>query len=103
VGLLTDLPSIGVAKTRLIGEHDPVGPKKGDFTWLWHKGEIIGAVLRTRDRVRPLYISVGHRISLETAIAYVIACVTRFRLPETTRHAHRLASEGAIPRAGVAD
>jgi deoxyribonuclease V len=92
LGVLTDLPSVGVAKSRLIGEHGPVGEEKGSRAWLRHEGEIIGVVLRTRTRVQPLYISVGHRISLKTAIGYVLACTTRFRLPETTRRAHHLAS-----------
>ncbi len=93
LGLLTNLPSIGVAKSRLIGEHGALGEQKGAHTWLHHGGEIIGALLRTRPRVRPVYVSVGHRICLETALAYVLACTTRYRLPETTRRAHRLASE----------
>jgi len=93
LGLLTGLPSIGVAKSRLIGEYGELDEKKGARTWLRHRGEIIGALLRTRTRVKPLYVSVGHRIGLETALAYVLACTTRFRLPETTRQAHRLASE----------
>lgn len=92
LGVLTGLPSIGVAKSRLIGEHDPLGPEKGDWTPLWHQDEIIGALVRTRRNVQPLYVSVGHKISLEMAISYVLACTTRFRLPETTRWAHRLAS-----------
>lgn len=93
LGLLTGLPSIGVAKSRLIGEHKPVGENKGDRAWLLQGREVIGAVLRTRTRVQPLYVSVGHRIGLETALEYVLACTGRFRLPETTRQAHRLASE----------
>ena len=92
LGVLTGLPSIGVAKSRLIGKHGPLGPAKGDRTWLWDGTEIIGCLLRTRREVRPLYISLGHRISLETAIHYVLACTSRYRLPETTRLAHRLAS-----------
>lgn len=92
LGVLTGLPAIGVAKTRLIGEHDPVGEARGDWQPLLHAGERIGAVLRTRAHVKPLYVSAGHRISLETAIGYVMRCVTRYRLPETTRWAHRLAS-----------
>jgi deoxyribonuclease V len=92
LGVLAGLPSIGVAKSRLIGEHEPVGREKGDRVWLRHDGEIIGAVLRTRRDVQPLYISVGHRVSLQTAIDYVLGCTTRFRLPETTRWAHRIAS-----------
>lgn len=93
LGVLTGIPTIGVAKSRLIGEHEPVGREKGDTVWLRHEGEIVGAVLRTRRDVQPLYISVGHRICLETAIDYVLACTTRYRLPETTRSAHRMASE----------
>jgi deoxyribonuclease V len=92
LGVLTDLPSIGVAKTRLIGDHEPVGRRKGDRAWLVDAEETIGAVLRTRDDVKPLYVSVGHRISLGTAIDYVLACTTCYRLPETTRLAHRIAS-----------
>lgn len=93
VGLLTDLPSIGVAKSRLIGTHGTLALEKGAQTWLRHDGEIIGALLRTRTKVRPVYVSVGHRIGLETALDYVLACTTRYRLPEPTRLAHRLASD----------
>lgn len=92
LGLLTDIPAIGVAKSRLIGHHDPAPEAKGDWTPLSHKEETIGAVLRTRQGTKPLYISLGHRISLGTAIDYVMGCTTRYRLPETTRHAHKLAS-----------
>ena len=92
LGVLTGLPAIGVAKTRLIGEHGEVPLARGQWTQLSDKGETIGAVLRTRPGVKPLYISSGHRVCLETAIRYVMACVTRYRLPETTRWAHRLAS-----------
>ena len=93
LGVLTGLPSIGVAKSRLIGSPDPLGPNKGDYAWLWDQGEIIGAVVRTRRSVQPLYVSLGHKISLDTAIRFVLACTTRYRLPETTRRAHHLASE----------
>jgi len=92
LGILTDLPSIGVAKSRLIGHHDEVGEEKGSWVPLLDKQECIGAVLRTRTRVKPLYISAGHRICLETSIHYVMQCLTRYRLPETTRWAHKLAS-----------
>ncbi len=92
LGVLTGLPTIGVAKSRLIGSHDEPGVKKGSWTPLMDKGDVIGAVLRTRDGVSPLYVSVGHRIDLQTAIDYVLRCTTRYRLPETTRRAHRLAS-----------
>jgi len=92
LGVLTGLPSIGVAKSRLIGEHEPVGIEKGSHVPLRIQGEIVGAVVRTRTAVRPVYVSVGHRVSLDTAIHYVLACTRRFRLPETTRQAHHMAS-----------
>ena len=92
LGLLTGLPAIGVAKTRLIGRHAEVPTRRGGWAPLMDGEERIGAVLRTRAGVKPLFISLGHRISLETAIHYVMTCTTRYRLPETTRWAHRLAS-----------
>lgn len=92
LGVLTGIPAIGVAKSRLIGTHDPVPVEKGQSVALIDKDEVIGAVLRTRSRVKPLYISPGHKISLASAVKIVMQCVTRYRLPETTRQAHRLAS-----------
>jgi deoxyribonuclease V len=92
LGLLCDVPTIGVAKTRLIGEHKDVAEKRGSWQPLRNGGSVIGAVLRTRAGVKPLYVSTGHRVSLETAIRFTLACVTNYRLPETTRWAHRLAS-----------
>lgn len=92
LGVLTELPSIGVAKSRLVGTHEAVPAEKGCWVALLDKGETIGAVLRTRTNVSPVYVSTGHRVSLATAIDYVLRCTTRFRLPETTRQAHRLAS-----------
>ena len=93
LGLLADLPSIGVAKSRLIGEQQgPLAREKGARAWLRDRGETVGAVLRSRTGVQPLYVSLGHRISLATALDQVLACTTRYRLPETSRHAHRLAS-----------
>lgn len=93
LGLLLDIPSIGVAKTRLIGKHGEVPDERGAWVPLEDGGETVGVVLRTRRGVKPLYISPGHRIGLSSAIEWVMACVTRYRLPETTRWAHRLASE----------
>ncbi|HJW04255.1 MAG TPA: deoxyribonuclease V [Azospira sp.] len=92
LGVLLDIPSIGVAKSRLTGTHAEPGSDKGDWVPLLDKGETIGAVLRSRRGVAPLYVSSGHRVSLETAIALVLACTPRYRLPETTRQAHKLAS-----------
>ncbi len=92
VGLLLDRPSIGVAKSRLVGEHRLPAARRGAWTPLVDGGETIGAVLRTRARVKPVYVSIGHRVSLATAVHWTLACCTRYRLPETTRQAHRLAS-----------
>lgn len=92
LGLLLDRPSIGVAKSRLIGQHTELPVDKGAWVPLRERDEIIGAVLRSRTGIAPLYISTGHRISLETALAWVMRAITRYRLPETTRAAHRLAS-----------
>ena len=95
LGLWLDTPTIGVAKSRLTGSHDEPGPAKGDVAWLLAgKGERprerLGAVLRTRERVKPVYVSAGHRISLRTALALTLACTTRYRLPEPTRLADKL-------------
>jgi deoxyribonuclease V len=92
LGLLCDLPSIGVAKSLLVGEHAPVGTQRGDWQPLIESGEVIGAALRTRPGTKPIYVSIGHRVGLATAIDFVLRCSTNYRLPETTRQAHRLAS-----------
>jgi deoxyribonuclease V len=99
LGLLTDLPSIGVAKSLLVGKHGEVPDERGGWVPLMHKGETIGAALRTRPGTKPLFISTGHQVSLETAIAYTMRCTTKYRLPETTRFAHNLASGPAIDQA----
>ncbi len=92
LGVITGIPSIGVAKTRLVGEHAAVPNRKGAWTPLLDKGETIGAALRTRRDVKPVYVSVGHKLCLTTAIEIVMVCCTNYRLPETTRAAHSLAS-----------
>lgn len=94
LGLITDIPAIGVGKKRLCGAYGKAPERKGEWTPLRDRHEVIGAVLRTREGVKPVFVSPGHRISLETAISYVMGCVTRYRLPETTRLADRLASGG---------
>jgi deoxyribonuclease V len=101
LGVVFDVPTVGVAKTRLLGDHAPVPDRRGAWTPLVDGGETVGAVLRTRAGVAPIYVSVGHRVCLRTAVALVMACVTRYRLPETTRWAHRLAShpEHGVPAA----
>lgn len=93
IGVLRDVPSIGVAKSRLWGKaREPLAREKGAWIPLWHGDEVVGAVVRTRTDVKPLFVSVGHRVTLQTAVEYVLACTTRYKLPETTRWAHRLAS-----------
>lgn len=89
-GVLLDRPSIGVAKSRLIGSHLPVPRSKGSWVPLRHDGEVVGHVLRTRNDVKPLYISPGHKVSLRQAVELVLACCTKYRLPEPTRMAHNL-------------
>lgn len=93
IGLLAGIPAIGVAKTRLLGEHCTLPECRGAWVPLVDRGECIGAVLRTRAQVKPVYVSIGHRVSLETAIEYVMACAPRYRLPEAIRWAHQLAHE----------
>lgn len=90
LGVLLDMPTIGVAKSWLIGDYEEVPQPRGSWKPLIHNQETIGAVLRTRSNVKPLYISSGHRISLPTAIDYVLRCSPKYRLPETTRIADKL-------------
>ena len=92
LGVLTGLPAIGVAKKRLVGTHGEPPEARGEWVSLIHKGDVVGAVLRSRAGVKPIYVSSGHRVSLETAVDLVMQCTTRYRLPETTRRADRLAS-----------
>ncbi|SFU04293.1 deoxyribonuclease V [Halomonas saccharevitans] len=94
LGLWLDLPTIGVAKTRLCGRHEEPGPARGDWVPLVDgpDDETIGAVLRSRPRVKPIFVSPGHRVALATALDWVVACLGRTKLPEPTRLADRLAS-----------
>lgn len=85
LGVLTGLPAVGCAKSRLIGAHEEPDPARGSWTPLNHQGACLGAVLRTRDGVKPLFISVGHGLDLRAAIRLVLACGAGFRLPEPTR------------------
>ncbi|MGB3533807.1 MAG: deoxyribonuclease V [Microcoleaceae cyanobacterium] len=92
LGVLTNISTIGVAKSRYIGNHEELPIQKGSWKPLIDRGETIGAVVRSRTNVKPIYVSIGHKISLETAIHYVLHCLTQYRLPETTRLADRIAS-----------
>jgi deoxyribonuclease V len=91
LGLLLDLPAIGCAKSRLLGEHEEPDGAAGSYTLLRDRGETVGAVLRTRDGVKPLYISIGHRIDLDHALDFTLACCRGYRLTEPIRMAHQAA------------
>jgi deoxyribonuclease V len=91
MGVILDHPSIGCAKSRLTGTHAEPGDEVGDWEPLTDDREVIGAVVRSRAGVKPLYVSIGHRVDLVTAINLVLQCTRGYRLPETTRYAHRVA------------
>ena len=83
---------VGCAKSVLLGKHGPLGSERGDWTPMVDRGETVGAAVRTRRNVSPVYVSVGHRVDLESAIALVLGCCGRYRLPEPTRMAHHAAA-----------
>ncbi len=89
VGLWLNLPTIGVAKSRLCGSHRLPGQRRGCRTQLRLKGEVIGSVVRTRTNVKPVYVSVGNRVTLDDAIRWTLRCSRSVRLPEPTRRAHQ--------------
>lgn len=98
MGLWLDRPTVGVAKSRLYGRHGEVGLQRGDRADLTDKkGNVIGTVLRTRERTNPLFISPGHLIDVHHATEFVLACLSGYRLPEPTRWAHKVAGGAALP------
>lgn len=103
-GLLADLPTIGFAKSVLVGRFEPPGVTRGSVSDLVDAGEVIGAAVRTREGAEPVFVSIGHRISLARAVAAILACTSGYRIPEPARRAHvlvnRLREAGAEP-AGV--
>ncbi|HEX6940403.1 MAG TPA: deoxyribonuclease V [Longimicrobiales bacterium] len=99
-GVLLDVPSVGCAKSLLIGEHGPLGEERGATAEITIEGEVVGMAVRTRDRVKPVYVSPGHRMDLPTAVSLVLRMGAGFREPETTRRAHRLVK--ALRRKGEA-
>jgi deoxyribonuclease V len=90
LGLFFDRPTIGCAKSRLIGDYGTLGKNKGASASLTDKNEVIGAVVRTRRNVKPVYVSVGNKCLLKNAIELILRCTTKYRLPEPTRLAHQL-------------
>ena len=90
LGLILNKPTVGCAKSRLVGDYLPVGPEKGNYEYLRYGSRIIGAVLRTRANVKPLFISQGHKITLIDCINMVLQCCPTYRIPEPVRQAHHL-------------
>jgi len=93
VGLFLDVPSIGCAKSRLVGEHEEPGPIKGSTTPLTYKEKVVGAVVRTRDKVKPVFVSPGHKVDIKSAVRIVLETCRGYRLPEPTRIAHLLSQK----------
>ena len=102
LGLCLGIPTIGCAKSRLCGTHAAPGNEAGSFTHLLDEGEVIGAVVRTREGVKPLYVSIGHKIDLTSAVSWVLACCRGYRLPEPARLAHQAAGGHLIVKNTVA-
>jgi deoxyribonuclease V len=98
LGLVLDLPTVGCAKSLLCGDYEEPSAKRGSWSPLVHREETVGAALRTRDGCNVVYVSTGHRISLESAISVVLACAPRYRLPEPQRLADRLTKQKAGAR-----
>ena len=103
IGLITGLPAIGCAKSRLIGEYSEPGIRKGEMSPLRDRDELVGSVLRTRDNVKPVFVSVGHKIELDAAVRIILDCAIGFRLPEPTRLADRLVAERKKHFANLSD
>jgi deoxyribonuclease V len=97
MGAILDQPTIGCAKSRLIGTHGEPGNGVGDWTPLRDQDETVGAVVRSRSGVKPVYVSIGHRVDLSTSVDIVLRCGKGYRLPETTRLAHQLAGGAELP------
>jgi deoxyribonuclease V len=91
-GLAFDVPSIGCAKSILVGRHGPVGWERGSTAKLQDAGEVIGMVVRTRSGVQPVYVSIGHHMDLPSAVDLILRISPRYRVPEPVRRSHRLAN-----------
>ena len=92
VGLIADTPTIGCAKSRLTGRHGPLPGEAGSRVELINKGQVVGMAVRTRTDVSPVFVSVGHKVDLDSAVDWVLACCRGRRIPETTRLAHQAAA-----------
>ena len=104
LGLLLDVPAIGCAKSRLYGRHQMPAEEAGSCEWLYDNDDsVIGAALRTRTKVKHVYISIGHRISLESAVETTLKCGRGYRLPEPTRLAHKVAAGETVVTRNTSD
>jgi len=102
MGLILDCPSIGCAKTRLVGIYPPLPTARGSMVLITDQGRIVGGVVRTRERVKPVFVSPGHAITLEESIRLVLGCCRGYRLPEPTRQAHIAANRLRLEGGGLA-
>ena len=103
IGVILDIPTIGCAKSRLIGEYDEPGINKGNWSRLKYQGRIVGAVLRTRDNVNSVFVSPGHRVNLANSIEIVLQCTGKYRLSEPIRRADQISKELKRRLAGDSD
>lgn len=101
IGVILDIPTIGCAKSRLVGEYKNPGTSKGKMSSLKYQGKIVGAVLRTKDKVRPVFVSPGNRIDLKASVEIMLNCVSKYRIPEPLRRADFLSKK--IKRAQLSD
>lgn len=101
IGVVLGIPAIGCAKSRLVGDYREPEIKKGKTSSLKHQGKVVGAVLRTKDKVRPVFVSPGHRIDLKASVEIVLGCITKYRIPEPLRRADSLSKK--IKRAQLFD
>lgn len=93
IGVVMNIPTVGCAKSRLVGDYVEPGPAKGDWSYLYYRGAEVGAVLRTRSKVKPLFISPGHLTDIESAVEIVMRCVSGYRIPEPLRMADQLSKK----------
>ena len=87
------MPSIGCAKSRLVGRFKEPAAEKGSWTYLYHNDRRVGVVLRTRSSVKPIFVSLGHRVDIDSSIKIVMKCVYKYRIPEPLRRADSLSRE----------
>lgn len=103
IGLLVDVPTIGCAKSRLCGTHTAPGNEVGDYSELYESGDVIGVALRTKVKTNPIYVSIGHKVDLDSARKWTLACGGGYRVPEPTRYAHLAAGGKLVIGSGKAE